>query len=242
MRIPRIYYQGALHSQLIITLETEASNHLLRVLRLKPHARLILFNGRGGEYEATLTGVKNKLAIVQVENYIECNVESPLIIHLAQALVRSEKMDFIIQKAVELGVNKITPLLTENCEVKLSDDRMQKKLEHWRGIIINACEQSGRTIIPELNSMTTFRDFITHQKGLCCVLHNYAQKTFADIDSKPKAVTLAVGPEGGFSEQEVEIAKQNHWQIIVLGPRILRTETAGLAGITAVQVLFGDAK
>lgn len=241
MRIPRIYYSNCLKENEKILLDVSSSNHVLRVLRLKPEAELILFDGKGQEHAATLCGVEDKRAVVSVKERIERNMESPIITHLAQALLRNEKMDWVIQKAVELGVNKITPLITEFSEIKLTPDKLQKRLQHWNQIIINACEQSGRNVLPHLEMPLQLDAFISsNTQGTRCLLHNYATTPFSAISSKDEVVTLAVGPEGGFSEHEVDFAKQYQWHIIKLGLRTMRAETAGIAAMACVQTLWGD--
>lgn len=240
MRISRIYYSGELHQGERIELSPESSHYIMHVLRLQVAASLILFNGDGNEYQAILTDLKKKTVSVTIQQTISVIRESSLQLHLAQAITRNEKMDWVIQKAVELGVVKITPLMTRYCTVKLAADRMAKRLQHWQNIIISACEQSGRNVLPRLAPIIDFSEWIkTEDSGL---------KLFCDPNSKTSIVTLpkansvviVIGPEGGLSTQEIKTAQEQDFTGVSLGPRILRTETAGLAAITLLQGSFGD--
>ncbi len=242
MTIARIYQATPLFSKASIELDSAASHHLASVLRAKIHQKMIVFNGEGGEYEATITKIEKKKVIIQLGSFNPREAESSLQICLAQGISRGEKMDFTIQKAVELGVTKIVPLLTERCNVKLDAQRREKRLEHWQSIIVSACEQSGRNILPEIEPPQAFTSWVSSvQMDQGFVLAPIAKQKLHQFSLQKKArVVLLIGPEGGLSEQEIELATQKDFAPLNLGPRILRTETAGIAAITALQCYFGD--
>lgn len=241
MRTTRIYHPENLTENAITILNDQASNHLLRVLRLKPGAKIQIFNGAGGEYSTELIGVEKKHALIKVHQFSAITKESPLTIHLGQSISRGEKMDYTIQKSVELGVSKITPLITEFGNVKLSPERFAKKLEHWRGIIISACEQCGRNYLPEITSPQLLSTWLAERnETLKLILEPQAESRLQDIGETPLAVCLLIGAEGGLSEDEIGLAKSYHFTAIQLGPRILRTETAAVAAIAILQARWGD--
>ncbi len=241
MRIPRIYLHQPLSSGIQIALDDNALRHVVHVLRLKVGHPLILFNGQGGEFEAQLVQVNKREALVQVGAYHDVQRESRLFTHLGLGISKSERMDFGLQKAVELGVNEITPLFTEHCVVQLADKRMTKKHEHWRAVIISACEQAGRNTIPILHSAKSFNDWLdTVTATTKLILEPEAATTLTEIQVHKPEVVLTIGPEGGFSQSEIEQARIADFLGVTLGPRILRTESAALAGLAAVQCLWGD--
>ncbi|CAL7961991.1 Ribosomal RNA small subunit methyltransferase E [Gammaproteobacteria bacterium] len=241
MTMPRIFVATKLESKQEITLDISASNHLLQVLRLKVNDSLIVFNDGKGEYVAIITAVDKHRAVVLVEEFIQCNRESPLQIHLGQGISRGEKMDFTVQKAVELGVNTITPLFTEYCNVKLEGERLTNRLRHWQGIAISAAEQSGRCSIAKVLPAQTLEDWALKAAGLCLILDpSSAANKLSSIRARPSFVTLLVGSEGGLSDKEILFAKQNKFLPTRLGSRILRTETAALAAISVLQAQWGD--
>jgi len=240
MRIPRIYTANNLEPNRKTILGIQASSHILHVLRLKLGSPLILFNGTGGEYNAELYAIDKQRAIIQIQQFIDKQVESPLKINLAQGISRGEKMDYTIQKAVELGVYKITPLFTERCNIKLSGERLQKRISHWQSIAISACEQSGRTHIPKVAFAQDLNTWIIQDHpGLCLTLYHQATNSLANLKSS-SAVTLLIGPEGGLSDYEINLTCQQNFTPIRFGPRILRTETAALAAISILQSKWGD--
>lgn len=241
MRITRIFYPNEIAVNAEIVLDIGASSHLLKVLRLELNTLIVLFNGRGGEFIAKLTTQKNNRAIIRVISFVAKELESPIKIHLAQGIGRGEKMDYIIQKAVELGIHKITPLFTEYCNVKLDLERTEKRLAHWQSIIISACEQSGRNYLPKIADPKNLSDwFFQEQNSLKLILDPGANKSLADIPVPNSEITILIGPEGGLSTNEIELAKKNNFIAVRLGARILRTETAALATISALQTKFGD--
>jgi 16S rRNA (uracil1498-N3)-methyltransferase len=241
MRIPRIYYPNILHQNDTVMLTEQAAKHVLQVLRLQMGAQLILFNGKGGEYQATISHINKRSISVVVDKFSEFENESPLYIHLGQAISRGEKMDFTIQKAVELGVSEITPLISERCNVKLPEDRLLKKLAHWQAIIISACEQSGRNFIPTLHVPIQLNHWIAQNHlGMKFILHPTNKPSSLKEHIMQKNITLLVGSEGGFTEDEITWATEKYFHPITLGPRILRTETAALAAISVFQSIWGD--
>jgi 16S rRNA (uracil1498-N3)-methyltransferase len=208
---------------------------------MQPEQSLILFNGDGHQYPAVITSIDKKQVTVTIEQQQRKDVESPIDLHLGQVVSRGEKMEFTIQKAVELGVTSITPLLSERCGVKLTHERMSKKVTQWQRIVISACEQSGRNRVPEVRPTTQLFDWLTQPlDGLKLNLHPKARHSINTLDDSAKQFTLLVGPEGGLSENEIDEARRRGFTDILLGPRVLRTETAALTAITALQARFGD--
>ena len=241
MRIPRIYLPLDLNSTEQLRLTDHAFQHTVKVLRLKLESKIIVFDGKGNEHYASLCEVNKKNAFLKVEDLIENNSESNLNVHLGLGISKGERMDFAIQKAVELGVTEITPLFTEHCVVNLDEKRIKKRLQHWQGIIVSACEQSGRNVVPLLHAATTLKSWSESISETCLVFNPVATKTLKNIKPENKNMSLIIGPEGGLSSNELlELEKQKNIQSIKFGPRILRTETAALSAITAIQLLWGD--
>ncbi len=242
MPISRIFQPVDLVCGSVIQLDAQASHHLTAVLRANTENTVTIFNGKGGEYKSTITQINKKQVSVQINEHVAREAESPLELCLAQGISRGEKMDYTIQKAVELGVKKIIPLFTERCTVKLDEERRAKRFQHWQSIIISACEQSGRNQIPELLfPMTLENSLRSVQADWCFVLSPIATSQLKDKPvQKQQRVILLIGPEGGLSESEISLACQQGFLPLNLGPRILRTETAAVAAITALQCSFGD--
>lgn len=241
MRIPRIYHPELLTVDETIELSADATNHIVNVLRLQEGHPLVLFNGDNNEYSAELVTAKKRQACALVDAKLSLSVESPLTIHLGQGVSRGDKMDWVIQKSVELGVTEITPLLTQRCGVKLSPERWQKKLAQWHKVIVSACEQCGRNQLPTLNPCVDLSDWLAQSTSqLRVTLHPRADKTIKHLSVPPQGVRLLIGPEGGLSDNEVYATEQNGFQTVKLGPRVLRTETAALATISALQAIHGD--
>lgn len=241
MRIPRIYHPAPIQVDTTISLTQEASKHLLTVLRLKDEHPLILFNGDGNDYSATLNIASKKQVSAFVETQLSLSLESPLSIHLGQGISKGERMDFVLQKSVELGVTELTPLITERCPVKLSADRWEKKYQHWLKIVTSACEQCGRNVIPTLHPPLALHQWLgqsTRQTRL--TLHPEAEHRMAGIAPSPYGFRLLIGPEGGLSQSEIYQSSESGFSSATLGPRVLRTETAALAAITVLQSHFGD--
>lgn len=240
--MPRIFQQAALSPGISLTLDHQASHHLFRVLRAKTGDAIVIFNGEGGEYNAVITQIDKKKLEVKIGEFNPHEVESPLHIHLAQGIARGEKMDFIVQKAVELGVNAITPLVTSRCNVRLDHAREERRLSHWQAVIVGACEQSGRNRLPLITSPLDFKEWLSQVKGdYRFVLSPHVDKKLS-LQSIPAhaSIILLIGPEGGLSDEEVAMAISNGFIPMNLGKRVLRTETAALAALAALQARFGD--
>ena len=241
MRIPRIYLPLNLESNQSLELTEHAFQHTVKVLRMKEGAMLFVFDGNGAEYSATLQQVNKKNAFILLNEKTENRTESNLSIHLALGLSKGERMDFAIQKAVELGVTEITPLFTEHCVVNLDKKRIQKRLQHWQGIIISACEQSGRSILPKINTIIKLTTWSESISQTCLILDPLATMSLNEIKPKDEHINLVIGPEGGLSANEIsEMNKNESFHAVKFGSRILRTETAAVAAITAIQILWGD--
>jgi len=240
MRIPRLYLDRPLAVGDTVELDETAVRHGIQVLRLKPDDRLILFNGDGHDYLASLTVIAKKRATACIIQAQAISNESPMYTHLALGIAKGERMDYALQKAVELGINRLTPLQTERCVVQLDDKREQKRRQHWQGVIQGACEQSGRARLPQLDSLILYSDFLASPlPGQRMILDPRSNQHLSQC-SPPAKLILMIGPEGGFSEAERELAYQHDAIGVQLGPRILRTETAVVAGLTAAQTLWGD--
>ncbi len=242
MRLNRIYQQTDITLNQELNIDKAASLHLSKVLRMKIGDALELFNGDGYRYQAVITNIERHRVKVSVTSKDQYHSESPLSIHLYQGVSRGDKMDLTIQKCVELGVKTFTPIITERCGVKLDTKRWAKKQEHWQKVIISACEQSGRDSIPTIYSVTRWQDAVLKLSTNSYFLDPHASHSFRDLTAPDNTteIQLWVGPEGGFSEQEVRHIKNLHIQPVSLGPRILRTETAALAAVSAINAIWGD--
>jgi 16S rRNA (uracil1498-N3)-methyltransferase len=241
MRIPRIYLPADLNSKELLELTDHAFQHTVKVLRMKQNSKIIIFDGKGSECFASLQEINKKNAFIKIEDVIKNKSESNLSIHLGLGISKGERMDFAIQKAVELGVTEITPLFTEYCVVNLDEKRIKKRLQHWQGTIISACEQSGRNIVPVLNMTCTLEKWSESIKEICLVFNPISASTLKDFKPDNNIMNLVIGPEGGLSSQEItELEKQKNFYSVKFGPRVLRTETAAVSAITAIQLLWGD--
>lgn len=240
MRAIRCYVPDAITLEREFALPDNVVAHVVRVLRLGVGDELQIFNGDGQIYHARICSQDKRGVYVEADTATQQSVESPLSIVLVQAVSRGDRMDYTVQKAVELGVTAIIPITSERCGVQLDAMRWRKKQEHWQSIVVSACEQSGRNIVPlvhdvqkieiALSSLTSAHRF---------TLDPEAHDSFASIKLNGDVALLA-GPEGGFSESDLLIAKNCGFVGVKMGPRILRTETAALAAISALQVLHGD--
>lgn len=240
MRIPRVFTPQPLGSDSAVQLEPQPSRHLARVLRLRVGDPLTLFDGRGGEYTAEITDIGRRSVAVKTGRHRAGDGAGGLAIHLGVAVSRAERMDWVVQKATELGVTSISPLFTEYAGVRLSDERADKRLRHWRQIAVSACEQCGRCLLPEVHRAIALDDWLagtTAERRL--VLHPRGGAA-VDLSATPASVALLAGPEGGFSDAEVSAAQRAGFTSLRLGPRILRTETAPVAGIAILQAWWGD--
>jgi 16S rRNA (uracil1498-N3)-methyltransferase len=241
MRIPRIYTPQFLNENTSIDLDSGAANHVGKVLRMQAGRSLKLFNGEGPfHFEAVIEHSDRKHVSVSIQNKISSQNESPLSIHVGQALSKGDKMELVIQKCVELGVTEITPLWTENCDVKLNTERMEKKLQQWQGIIISACEQCGRDVLPKLNPVAKLQDWIQQVDGDLKWVLDPRGNAEAPHQNQVTSTVVAVGPEGGLSQEEIQMACSNGFNGKLIGPRVLRTETAALTAVTLLQSLYGD--
>ncbi len=250
MKIPRFYQNDSFNINQTIELSTENHRHAVQVLRLNKDAPLVLFNGEGGEFVATLAEVKKRRSTALITSYNPVDRESPLKITLILAVIKPDKMDFAIQKAVEMGVSKIQPLYTQRSVIKLKANRLQKKMLHWQGVVNSACEQSGRTAIPQIFEPVNFIDCLNDLSGadsnslnIVMLPGDFPVLNQIEAEGAKKNVSLLIGPEGGFTQDEEQqmLADENaNVRGISFGPRILRAETAVIAGITACQLRWGD--
>lgn len=243
MRLTRIHVPGPLDAGGKITLPPQAGEHLTRVLRLAVGAPFIMFDGRGGEYAGEISST-GKQVRAQVLRHDPVERESPLDLTLLQGVARGERMDLIVQKATELGVARIVPVLTERAVVKLDPKQRERKREHWQSIVVSACEQCGRNRVPAVHDAVSFGDAV----NLCpegatrCLLAADAtiSLTQAAAHAAGAKLVLLIGPEGGLADSEEKHAQANGFISCRLGPRIMRTETAGLAALAALQAVAGD--
>lgn len=240
MAAPRVFTDQALADGARIALEAGPSHHLLRVLRLKAGAELHVFNGRGGCHRARLAGSDGARALVEVGAIDRDDRESPLAVTLAIGISRGERMDWIVQKSVELGVTAIQPLTTQRTEVRLKGERSARKLTHWRQIAIAACEQSGRNRVPEIHAPQPFQAILDSPAELRLVLAPGAVQSLVGLADAPQSLSLLIGPEGGLAAEEIAAAEAAGFLAVGLGPRVLRTETAPLAALAICQARWGD--
>jgi 16S rRNA (uracil1498-N3)-methyltransferase len=240
MRVSRLYVDQPLQPGDTLTLDAAASQYLTRVLRRRVGDAVQLFNGDGREYLAVLAGARREAASVSVGAVSREEPAAALRSHLWLGVARGERMDYSLQKAVELGVSSLTPLYTERSQVKLNGDRERRRLEHWRGVIVSACEQCGRCRLPELRRPTPLRDHDLQPLGLGLLLDPQADTALPALPAPAGDITLLIGPEGGLTPQEAAAARTAGFHGVRLGPRILRAETAPLAALAAIQVLWGD--
>lgn len=243
MRLTRVHVDAPLGPGLLVELPEQVAAHLVRVLRLREGDACVLFNGDGHDYAARVRSVGKRGLQVEVESAARIDHESPLSITLLQGIARGEKMDLILQKATELGVARIVPMHTERSEVKLEGARAEKRLAHWRGVVASACEQSGRARLPEVMPPMPLAQAARECDGSDLRLH-LSPLAEGGIDAlavpSDARVCIAIGPEGGFSQRDLQALEDAGFSGLRLGPRVLRTETAGLAAIAALQMRFGD--
>jgi 16S rRNA (uracil1498-N3)-methyltransferase len=239
--IPRIFIDQPLNEGESIALSPDAAHHVARVLRLCVADPLILFNGQGGEWGACIESITKSTVQVRVGALYPIERESPLNITLVQGISRGERMDYTIQKAVELGVSAIVPVLTRRSTVRLEAERGERRLEHWRKVIIGACEQCGRNHIPPIEPIRPFTQWLAcSEPSLKLLLEPNSSQTLSTLPKPTGSITLLAGPEGGLSEEECREAIAEGCLPIRLGPRVLRTETAALVALSALQTLWGD--
>jgi 16S rRNA (uracil1498-N3)-methyltransferase len=245
MSLPRFYCPLPLATGTNVCLPEGAARHAARVLRLRVGDSLTLFDGTGGEYGARIATIERDRVSVDLLEWRAAECESPLSITLAQALQAGEKMDLTVQKAVELGIARIVPLLARRSVVRLEGDRAARRVEHWRGVAVSACEQCGRNRVPEVAALEGLAHWLTRAPAagtLRLMLAPGSARSLAMLapPAPGQPIELLIGAEGGLAAEEVELAVLAGFVAIRLGPRILRTETAGLAALAALQCLWGD--
>jgi 16S rRNA (uracil1498-N3)-methyltransferase len=240
MRVSRLYVRASLSEGETIRLDEESGHYLRTVLRLKRGYDLIVFNGEGGEFPAQVMEAGRDGVWVRLGPHRAREAESPLVTHLGLGISRGERMDFAIQKSVELGVTRITPLVTEHCVVRLDESRVSNRLLHWQKVVRSACEQCGRNRVPEVGEPVLLEEWIGVQEGVRLFFDPEGTMSLSALPPPAGTVALLSGPEGGFAKSERVLVREAGFVPISLGPRILRTETAVLAALAALQALWGD--
>ncbi|WP_420468564.1 16S rRNA (uracil(1498)-N(3))-methyltransferase [Panacagrimonas sp.] len=237
----RVFLDTPLSSGLQLELPEAAFRHLVLVLRMQAGEALIVFDGRGGEYDAKLDTVAKRSATLSIGDFHEVDRESPLQITLVQGISKGDRMDWTLQKAVEMGVAAIAPIITERCNVSLDREREAKKRDHWRGVLVSACEQSGRTRVPLLHPLQRYADWLASApQGPRYLLDPIAAQALAQAPIPAAPISLVIGPEGGLSASEIAAGVQAGGVAVSLGPRVLRTETAGVVALAVLQARAGD--
>jgi len=242
VRLSRVFIEAPLASGASVKLSGSAANHVMRVLRLRVGEELTLFNGSGGEFAGSIAALAGSSVTIAVGAQRAVGRESPLSLTLAQGVSRGERMDLVMQKATELGVTRVVPVLTERSVVRLDPAQAARKLEHWRAITVSACEQSGRNRPPEVVAPVKLADFLRNELAPATklLLSPAASLRIADLPKPQRAVAVLIGPEGGLTHEEQERARAAGFVGVRLGPRVLRTETAALAALALLQQEFGD--
>jgi 16S rRNA (uracil1498-N3)-methyltransferase len=242
MRLTRVYCDGPLVTGAELRLPAAGAYHVARVLRMREGGTLNVFDGAGQEYQAEIARVEGDAVTVRLGTQASAPTESPLKITLVQGVSRSERMDWTLQKATELGVAAIAPVLTARSVVRLDDKQAQKKQGHWRGIVIGACEQCGRARVPAVAAPITLREYLStvRKDGMRLVLSPSAPGSLAGLASLPSKIELLIGPEGGLDDDELLLAQKAGFMPVRLGPRVLRTETAAVVALSVMQALWGD--
>lgn len=243
MALTRLFIDGALLPGQVLVLENEQAHYIGRALRLRAGDALSVFNAESGEFAAVVESVSKSSATLQVGAHVETATESPLKLQLVQGVSRGDRMDFVVQKATELGAKRITPVLTEYSMVKLDGSRAEKRRAHWQKVAISACEQSGRIRPPLIDPPVALKSWFgskTQEADVDLILKPGANESLTSLTAPRTKVCLLVGPEGGFSDTEYDDADVSGFKPVSLGPRILRTETAALAALTIAEALWGD--
>ncbi|MDY0064992.1 MAG: 16S rRNA (uracil(1498)-N(3))-methyltransferase [Steroidobacteraceae bacterium] len=242
MRLNRIFCDGPLAGGAEVTLPAAGAYHVTRVLRMRESAPLIVFDGVQGDFRAEISRIDGGQVVVRLLEQLPGTAESPLRITLAQGVSRGERMDWTLQKATELGVAAVTPVLTARSVVRLDEKQALRKQAHWRGVVISACEQCGRSRIPSIAEPISLKTYLanTRREGLRIVLSPTAPGSLAGFASLPSRVELLIGPEGGLDDDELMAAQQSGFTPVRLGPRVLRTETAAVVALSVLQALWGD--
>ena len=243
MALTRLFIRSELQTGQALELDKEQAHYLGRALRLRPGDALIIFSAESGEFAAAVTTIGKSNAELMVGVAMPTNTESPLKVHLVQGVSRGERMDVVVQKATELGVKRISPVLTEYGVVKLEGSRASRRREHWQKIAESACEQCGRTRPPLVDEPLPLKAWFgskTSETDVDLILKPNAATSMASLKAPTTKVCLLIGPEGGFSDNEYEDAEISGFKAVSLGPRVLRTETAAIAAITVAESLWGD--
>ena len=241
MRIPRLFIDMPLTIGETINLPRDKAHHISNVLRMRIGDSIKLFNDSGDDYQSKIIEISKKSAQIEIGESKQIANESPLTINLCLAVSRGQHMDFSIQKAVELGVKNIIPVISEFSNAKIQDDRVHNKLAHWQNIIISATEQCGRSYLTQIQKPVSFAEWVRLGASKTrLILHPESLQSMSNISLSDNELTLMIGPEGGFSDAEVEQAQENGCEPISLGPRILRTETAVVSAVSNAQHLWGD--
>jgi 16S rRNA (uracil1498-N3)-methyltransferase len=242
MRLNRIYTPGPLIFDSEMALPAAGAYHVTRVLRMRIGAPVAVFDGKGNEHRAEIVRVDGNQAVVRIGEQVVATAESPLTITLVQGISRSERMDWALQKATELGVNVIAPVITARSVVRLDDKQGAKKVEHWRNIVIGACEQCGRSHVPDVLAPISLRQYLQEhaKEGMRLVLSPTGPSALAGLSSMSKRVELLIGPEGGLDDDEIDRAQSAGFIPVRLGPRVLRTETAAVTALSVLQAMWGD--
>ncbi|MGI9206108.1 MAG: 16S rRNA (uracil(1498)-N(3))-methyltransferase [Woeseiaceae bacterium] len=240
----RLYIDEPLHIGARMEISGDRARYVSRVLRLRPNDELTLFDGSGGEHRATIRSFSKNSVLVTIDAHLERDVESGLKIHLLQGISRGDRMDLVMQKATELGIAAITPVITEYSVIKLETQRAEKRLLHWRGICASACEQCGRNVPPVVNEPVHLRNWLGENSDAGdqqrLILKPGAAKTLRSLPDDVDSLTVLIGPEGGFSDDEYELAATTDFLAVSVGPRVLRTETAAITIAAGLQILYGD--
>lgn len=241
MRLSRMFTDQPLEPGQTINLDAKTGHYVFRVLKLRAGDPLVLFNGDGADYACELASNRRDQVEARVRARVPAVAESPLHITLVQAVGKGDRMDLALQKATELGVSAVQPLFSQRTEVRLEGSRLEKRQQHWARVMISACEQSGRAVVPTLASPQTLEHWLAgEQRPKTLALVPGAETSLAAAPLPESACAVMVGPEGGWSETELKLMQLARVQPVGLGPRVLRTETAGPAAITVLQVLAGD--
>jgi 16S rRNA (uracil1498-N3)-methyltransferase len=242
MRIPRLYTSHAFIQGDELSITGQAAHHIAHVLRLGNGAAVQVFDGSGCEHRAIIKKINRAEIILKIAGAVAVRPESSLNITLLQGITRNDRMDLILQKAVELGVKAIQPLWTQRCQTHLKGSRLEKRFKHWQGVIISACEQCGRATIPQLAAARNFSDWMSNQEtsGLHLLLQPDSDTGLGRLKRPDERIYVLIGPEGGLDADEQILAKSAGFIGICLGPRILRTETAAMAALAGMQTLWGD--
>jgi 16S rRNA (uracil1498-N3)-methyltransferase len=236
----RLYTPCTLSLNTEIQLPEEAAHHFIKVLRARVGEDVCLFNGEGGEYHGVLSRADKRNAFVTLNQFIANDKTSPLKVHLGQVLSKGDRFDYAIQKATELGVTQITPLLSERCEVRLGNERLDKKMAHWQGVAISACEQSGLNIVPKINTPQSLETWIEQTQADLRFVLAPSVTGLPNPNQKPQSVAVLIGAEGGLSEREIKQTIEQGFAPWCLGQRVLRTETAPVAVLSVLHWLWGD--